>query len=95
MDRKGRYGKKEQQQAATKFGVKVKASEKSEGVFVLEIDQETAAAFSGLAEGDLILEVNKQKVNTPTAFYNALNKDSNMFKIKRGEQTLVLAFSMK
>lgn len=87
--------KKEQQQAATKFGVQVKASEKGEGVIVVDIDKRTPAAFSGLMEGDLILEVNKQKVNTPSAFYNSLNKDSNMFKIKRGEQTLVLAFSTR
>jgi serine protease Do len=87
--------KKEQQQAVTTFGVKVRAAEKGEGVVVTDIDQGTAAAFSGLMQGDLILEVNKQKVNTPTAFYNALNKDSNLFKIKRGEQILVLAFSMK
>lgn len=87
--------KKNQEQAATKFGVQVKASEKGEGVVVVGIDQNSPAAFSGLVEGDLILEVNKQKVNTPTTFYNSLNKDSNMFKVKRGEQTLVLAFSMR
>ena len=87
--------KKEQKLAETKFGVQVKASEKGEGVIVVDIDQGSPASFAGLMEGDLILEVNKQKINTPSAFYNSLNKDSNMFKIKRGEQTLVLAFSMK
>ncbi len=94
-DRSTPKEKKAQEQAATKFGVQVKASEKGEGVLVTGIEQGSPAAYSGLMEGDLILEVNKQKTNTTTAFYNALNKDSNMFKIKRGEQTLVLAFSMK
>jgi len=87
--------KKAQEQAETKFGVQVKASEKGEGVVVVDIDQNSPAAFSGLMQGDLILEVNKQKINTSSGFYGALNKDSNMFKIKRGEQTLVLAFSMR
>ena len=87
--------KKAQEKAATKFGVQVKAAEKGEGVVVTGIDEGSPASFAGIQEGDLILEVNKKKANAPTAFYDALNKDSNMFKIKRGEQTLVLAFSMK
>ena len=94
-EKKSPNDKKTEQQVSSKFGVQVKTSEKGDGVVVIAIDQGSPASYAGLMEGDLILEVNKQKTNTSSAFYNALNKDSNMFKIKRGEQTLVLAFSMK
>jgi Do/DeqQ family serine protease len=57
--------------AARELGVK-----RSEGVLVSDVDQDGAAASSGLRRNDVILQVNGQAVKTPSELKAALSKDT-------------------
>jgi serine protease Do len=47
---------------------------KPEGVFILMVNPQSPAAEAKLQEGDIVLEYNNQKVNTPDELVNLINK---------------------
>jgi serine protease Do len=46
---------------------------KSEGVFILEVTPDSPASVAHLREGDVVLEYNDKKVNTPEELHNLIN----------------------
>ncbi|MFN8058996.1 MAG: Do family serine endopeptidase, partial [Vicinamibacterales bacterium] len=62
------------------------------GVLVREIDPDGAAAQSGLARGDVILEVNRTKVSSPDAVRQQLEKATaerpTLLLVQRGQATI-------
>ena len=63
------------------------------GVVVREVAPDSAAAKSGLAEGDVILEVNKRAVNSPASFGAAVREggDRLLLLVWRDGSTVYLA----
>ena len=65
-----------------------------EGVYVTGIDDNSYASMAGVVPGDIILEVNKEKISSDKDFYRTFKeKGSNLLKIKRGNSIIVVAFS--
>jgi serine protease Do len=65
-----------------------------EGVVVTTVDEEGPAAAAGIREGDVILEVNRERVRTPEEYTKALRKGAGnplLLLISRGENTLYVA----
>jgi serine protease Do len=65
-----------------------------EGVVVTTVDEEGPAAAAGIREGDVILEVNRERVRTPEEYTKALRKGAGnplLLLIARGESTLYMA----
>ena len=65
----------------------------NEGVVVTDVDQSGVGADAGIARGDVILEVNRQSVNSPEAVQSALEKSGDkpvLLLIARRGQTIYL-----
>jgi serine protease Do len=65
----------------------------SEGMVVTDIDPSGVAAEAGIARGDVILEINKQPVNSISDVQAALDKSSGrpvLLLINRRGQTIFL-----
>jgi serine protease Do len=65
-----------------------------EGVAVTSVEEEGAAAVAGIREGDVILEVNRERVRTTEEYAAALRKGAGnplLLLLARGESTLYVA----
>ena len=65
----------------------------SNGVIVSDVDQDGAAANAGIARGDVILEINRQAVNSLEEVKSALDKSGEkpiLLLITRKGQTIYL-----
>lgn len=60
---------------------------------IIEIERNSLAARSGLRVGDVILDVNKKPIESAKDVLKAMKKDSNSFRIARGQQILVISIS--
>jgi serine protease Do len=60
-----------------------------QGVVISKIDSDSPAAKSELAIGDIILEIDKQEVNTPADFYKELNAAKDRMD-KNGKKAILL-----
>ena len=71
-------------------------NEKGPGLVVTEIDPESAAASFGVRAGDILLALNKKKLETLSDFEETLkniyDSDTVLILLKRGGTTLYLAF---
>ena len=77
---------------ASSTGISVEKTQ--DGVVVKNIDENSGAAMSGLEPGDIILEVNRQKITDTASFYKAYKtKGMNMLRVKRGDATVIMAFN--
>ncbi len=66
----------------------------SEGLVVKKIDDDSAAAMAGVETGDVVLEVNRQKITDVNSFYKHYKeKGMNMLRLKRGDATIIIAFN--
>ncbi len=66
----------------------------SEGLVVKKIDDDSAAAMAGVEAGDVVLEVNRQKMTDINSFYKHYKeKGMNMLRLKRGDATIIIAFN--
>lgn len=66
----------------------------TEGVFVAAIEADGPAAEAGIRRGDVILEVNRQRVGNMTDYTEALRRTVDatfLLLISRGENTLYIA----
>lgn len=65
----------------------------SSGVIITDIEPGSAAAESGLMKGDIVVEVNRKKVQTLNDYDAAVrqNRGSILFLVKRGRSTLWVA----
>ena len=73
---------------------KLQDAKAGEGVYVTNVDDDSYASMAGVVAGDIILEVNKQKISSDKDFYKIFKeKGSNLLKIKRGNSIMVVAFS--
>jgi len=79
-----------------RLGMTLVPNEKGSGLVVTEIDPESSAASFGVRKGDILLALNKKKLETLEDFEEVLESinDSDMVLIllKRGKTTLYLAF---
>jgi serine protease Do len=70
-----------------------------EGVIIADVDQGSAAGDAGLKRGDIILEINKQHINTLANYSTALEDvnpgDTALFLVKRGQNTIYAAVRIK
>jgi serine protease Do len=65
-----------------------------EGIVVATVDEAGPAAAAGIREGDVIIEVNRQRVRTKEEYTKALRKGAGnplLLLISRGESTLYVA----
>lgn len=69
----------------------------SEGVLVVSVENGGIAGNAGIAEGDIMLEINKQPVKNIYDFEKAVKSSgkSTLFLIKRGDATVYIAVSME
>jgi serine protease Do len=69
------------------------------GVVVTSIDQASQAAAEGIAEGDVIQEVNREPVTSVKDFTKVVKSlkpgDNAMFLVRRGQATMYIAFTVK
>lgn len=66
----------------------------TEGVFVAVVDDDSSAAEAGIRRGDIILEVNRQRVHNMRDYTEALRRTAEatiLLLISRGETTLYVA----
>ena len=73
----------------------LKVAPQTRGVAVSSVDQSSAAAEAGLQEGDVIMEVNRQAVNSTAAFNSAVaatpKGDPVLLLVRRGDATTFIA----
>jgi serine protease Do len=65
-----------------------------EGVVVTTVEEESLAAAAGIREGDVILEINRERVRTAEEYSKAVQKGAGsplLLLISRGESTLYVA----
>jgi serine protease Do len=65
-----------------------------EGVVVTTVEEEGPAATAGIREGDVILEINRERVRTAKEYTTALQKGAGnplLLLISRGDSTLYVA----
>lgn len=60
---------------------------------IVAIDRESRAARGGLRVGDLILEVNRQEVSTASEVVKLIKKDSNTFRLARGNRLIIVTIT--
>lgn len=65
--------------------------EGTKGLVITDLDSDSPSAAAGLEQGDVIVQVNRQPVNTVSEFNNAVragaSKDSTLLLVKRGQAT--------
>jgi serine protease Do len=60
---------------------------------IVSMDRESLGGMGGLRVGDLILEVNKVEVTTANDVIKAVKKDTNTFRVARGNRILIVTIS--
>lgn len=60
---------------------------------ISDVEPNSAAAFIGLAEGDVILEVNRVEVKTAKDALSKMKKGDNTLKIARGNRIIVVSIN--
>jgi serine protease Do len=72
--------------------------DKTQGLAIVSVDQESAAAEEGARQGDIILQANQQDVNTVEDLRNVIKRDKKrgavMLLIKRQGQNLFVALPL-
>jgi serine protease Do len=66
----------------------------SEGVVVADVDDDGPAAEAGIRQGDVVVEVNRQRVRNADEYAAALRKSAEgtvLLLISRGDSTLYVA----
>jgi serine protease Do/serine protease DegQ len=80
------------------IGLQVGPSAENEGVAVLSVDPDSAAAEAGVRSGDVILSINRIAVNDVTSFVRETEKikrgDNIVLLLKRDKTTMYLAFKV-
>ena len=81
---------------SSRLGMTLMPNEKGPGLVVTETDPESAAASFGVRAGDILLALNKKKLETLSDFEETLkniyDSDTVLILLKRGGTTLYLAF---
>ena len=78
--------------AADRWGVN--RAETPQGVLIESIDHDGRGAQAGLKKGDVIVEVNRQRVVSPNAVERAVANGSNddvLLKVQRGNGSQLVA----
>ncbi len=79
------------------IGLKVKESK--EGVVVEEVEPDSPAEEAGIQSGDIILEIQKEKIKNLDDYYRTLERlkerKSILFKIKRGKEIYLIPLRLK
>jgi serine protease Do len=68
------------------------------GVAVTNVDSESAAARAGIQNGDVIRRVNGRRVESASAFHEAIGQSGNrpaLLYVQRGDQTFYVALSAR
>jgi serine protease Do len=75
-----------------KLGITVVPSTSAKGLEITDVDPDGAAASAGLRKGDVIMEVNRQAVETVESMKAALEKSSSraLLLVLRNKQTVYL-----
>jgi Do/DeqQ family serine protease len=67
-----------------------------EGVVVTDVDFNSGAAMAGIVAGDVIVELNRKPVKNANTFYKEIKeKSGNLFKIKRGNATIIIGINLR
>ncbi len=79
-------------------GIKVSPAKGGEGVVVVSVDPDSAAAEAGVKAGDIILAVNRIEINDVASFTREAGKvksgENIVLLLKRDEKTMYLAFKV-
>jgi serine protease Do len=81
------------QSVTPEIAKQLKLASENEGVVVTEVDQSGVGADAGIGRGDVILEVNRQIVNSPEAVQAALDKAGDkpiLLLLSRRGQTIYM-----
>lgn len=62
---------------------------------VISVTPSSPASFSGLKQGDIILDVNRRRIRTATQINKVLKRGTNLIRILRGETTQALFMDSK
>lgn len=87
--------------ALVDLGLKLKRNKDGEGVYIDGVDEGTDAAEKGLRQGDIIVEVNSQKVSGPADIDKHVKSAKKrgrravLMVVKRGEQRRFIAVQLK
>ena len=77
---------------------KYSISARMEGVVVTAIDQSSQAFRAGLREGDLIIAINRRRIENSSEFYSIMREmqqgDTVMLRLYRGENAFYMAFTL-
>jgi serine protease Do len=67
---------------------------RTSGVVVAGVTTDSAAANSGLRQGDIITAVNGTRITSASDFYDVINGDVNelQFRVARGNTEIILGF---
>ena len=86
--------------ALVDLGLSLKRDRKGEGVYIDSVDEGTDAAEKGLQKGDIIVEVNSQKVKRPSDIDRHVKsakkrgRKAVLMVVKRGEQRRFIAVQL-
>jgi serine protease Do len=80
-----------------KLGLKIKDTEAANGVEILEVEPGSAAEKAGLKKGDIITEMNGEKVNGVNDITSEIRQSENKndYKIKAKRDNNVMTFEVK
>jgi serine protease Do len=80
-----------------KLGLKIEDTEEGNGAKVLEVQQGSAAEKSGLKKGDIITEINGEKVNDVNDIRSEMrqSEDKNNYKFKVKRENKEMNFEIK
>jgi len=80
-----------------KLGLKIKDTEAATGVEILEVEPGSAAEKAGLKKGDIITEMNGEKVNGVNDITSEIRQSENKndYKIKAKRDNNVMTFEVK
>jgi serine protease Do len=80
-----------------KLGLRIQDTEESNGVLIMDVEENSAAEKAGVKEDDIITEIGGQKITNTDEARKALkeNKEKNSYNIKAKRKGNEMSFDIK